>query len=36
MATKRKITTKGVTTRSMRKMKPASDITEIKRHYFFI
>ena len=31
MATKRKITTKGVTTRSMRKMKPANDITEIKR-----
>ena len=31
MATKRKTTTKGVTTRSMRKMKPANDITEIKR-----
>ena len=31
MATKRKTTTKGVTTRSMRKMKPANDIIEIKR-----
>ena len=30
MATKRKATTKGVTTRSMSKMKPANDITEIK------
>ena len=30
-ATKRKTTTKGVTTWSMRKVKPANDITEIKR-----
>ena len=30
MATKRKATTKGVTTRSMRTMKPANDIIEIK------
>ena len=28
MVTQRKATTKGVTTRSMRKMKPANDITE--------
>ena len=28
MATKRKTTTKGVTTRSMSKMKPANDITK--------
>ena len=33
MATKRKTTTKGVTTRSMRKMKPANDITEIKNPF---
>ena len=31
MATKRKTTAKGVATRSMRTMKPANDITEIKR-----
>ena len=31
MATKRKTTTKGVTTSSMSTMKPANDITEIKR-----
>ena len=31
MVTQRKTTTKGVTTRSMRKMKPANDIMEIKR-----
>ena len=31
MATKRKTTTKGVAARSMRTMKPANDITEIKR-----
>ena len=33
MATKRKTTTKGVTTRSMRKMKPANYITEIKNPF---
>ena len=31
MASKRKATTKGVATRSMRTMKPANDIAEIKR-----
>ena len=31
MANKRKTTTKAVTNRSMRKIKPANDITEIKR-----
>ena len=31
MATKRKTTAKGVTTRSMHTMKPAYDFTEIKR-----
>ena len=31
MVTQRKATTKGVTTRSMRKMKPANDITKIKK-----
>ena len=31
METKRKTTAKGVTTRSMRTMKPVNDFTEIKR-----
>ena len=31
MTTKRKTTTKGLTTKNMHKMKPANDITEIKR-----
>ena len=33
MATKRKTTTKGVATRSIRTMKPANDITEMKRSF---